>query len=513
MEALSLWRKEERMQRIDDETYAKIRALTAQNISQRQIAKRIGVSRQTIKKYMDGEVHPEDKVVRKVEDSTKKLTILALIIAYVNEVKDKVIGKVRLTVATIHRHLNKTQNIGYTTVRRYCKQLGILNKQNEVFISLSFDPGDVMQVDWFEIKIPIAGIITTLPVFIAVLPYSFMFFSMVMPDMSFNSFIQGHLNAFKFFQGVTKHIFYDNVKAAVRIGAGKYAIKQDNFKKFETDYRFKAVFMNPYKGNKKGSVERAVQICRNILSPLSIEADSLEDLQNQNISKIINYVKNHTSNNQRNTIYENYQIEKNSLIPLQRFDYLPEIAKECHVDKLSQIHYKSVIYSIPEEYVNKTITVIGHPYTIDCFYNGKLIATHERSIIKNSYVADPRHYLNTLSKKQNAINNSKALKFAKLTKNMSDFLSAYNKNEKNLILFKLLVLEKNYGEEAFNTEIIHANITNNKTYNYLKSRLLVNHNLLKDIIVYDDESFNTILQNTTELSVDSLDDYESLYKQ
>ena len=44
---------------IEVDLYAKIRSLYLEGESQRSIAKRLGVSRQTVKKYCEGDTHPD----------------------------------------------------------------------------------------------------------------------------------------------------------------------------------------------------------------------------------------------------------------------------------------------------------------------------------------------------------------------------------------------------------------------------------------------------------------------
>ncbi len=85
------------------------------------------------------------------------------------------------------------------------------------------------------------------------LPYSYAIFAMIMPNMKMPCFVEAHVNAFQFYQGITRRILYDNLRTAVFSGFGKEAIKQERFKMLEAHYAFDAVFANANSGWEKGN--------------------------------------------------------------------------------------------------------------------------------------------------------------------------------------------------------------------------------------------------------------------
>ena len=86
---------------------------------------------------------------------------------------------------------------GYPCVRE------LKAKKPEGFIPLSFDPGECLQVDWCEIKVYLNKVMHKVPVFCAVLPYSYGIYAQVMPNMQTPSFFEALIGAFSFFNGTT----------------------------------------------------------------------------------------------------------------------------------------------------------------------------------------------------------------------------------------------------------------------------------------------------------------------
>ena len=80
-------------------------------------------------------------------------------------------------------------------------------------------------------------------------------------DMSTNTLIQCHQNAFRYFEGNLEEILYDNMKQVVI----KQFLKQEDstlnrqLKDFAGLYGFKPILCRPYCGQTKGKVERTVQ--------------------------------------------------------------------------------------------------------------------------------------------------------------------------------------------------------------------------------------------------------------
>jgi transposase len=101
---------------------------------------------------------------------------------------------------------------GYTVVKDYVRLKRVRTK--EVFVLLSHPPGHA-QVDFGQCIGVIGGVRTVLHVFCFDLPHSDAPFVKAYPAETTEAFLDGHVSAFAFFDGVPQSILYDNTKLAV----------------------------------------------------------------------------------------------------------------------------------------------------------------------------------------------------------------------------------------------------------------------------------------------------------
>lgn len=149
-------------------------------------------------------------------------------------------------------------------------------------------PGLQAQVDWgfFEnYHVLCNGEYKKLYCFLMILGYSRMRYIEFVTDMSTETLIRCHINAFRYFGGYTEEILYDNMKQVVI----KRLLKQEDselnkqFEDFAEFYGFKPVLCRPYRGQTKGKVERTVQYVRDNFMT-GIKYTSLNDLNGQAVN-------------------------------------------------------------------------------------------------------------------------------------------------------------------------------------------------------------------------------------
>jgi len=192
---------------IDWDTYAKVRKCKASGVTMRRCAELLGLSRNTVKRYWNGDHTPDDKKNHPANiDSPEKLAIMEALEQYFEENKDAP-KKQAPNAKTAWLAIRDRFKVGESTVRAYVRELRA--KKPEAFIPLDFEPGEAMQVDWCEIKAVIDGYMHKVPVFCAALPYSYAIFIAVLPDMTMESLFEGLMMAMEWFGGVTERIFFD----------------------------------------------------------------------------------------------------------------------------------------------------------------------------------------------------------------------------------------------------------------------------------------------------------------
>ena len=176
---------------------------------------------------------------------------------------------------------------GHSIVREYVRNK---KEQLDEKATVRFEtmPGLQGQMDWafFEDHTVLEdGKLKKQYCFLFILGYSRARYIEFVTDMSTNTLIRCHANAFRYCGGYPEEILYDNMKQVVI----KRLLKQEDstlnrqFEDFAGFYGFKPVLCRPYRGQTKGKVERTVQFVRNNFM-IGIRYNSLDDLNGQALS-------------------------------------------------------------------------------------------------------------------------------------------------------------------------------------------------------------------------------------
>jgi len=487
---------------IDWEQYAKIRRLKADGVSKRRAAVTLGISRNTVKDYWDGERTPDDKKNYPVTvDSEEKLAVMEALKKYFDENKDAP-KKQRPNAKTAWEALRGRFNIGQSTVRGYVRELK--GKHPEAFIPLDFEPGEMMQCDWCEVKAVIDGYMHTIPVFCAALPYSYAIFVAVLPDMTMPNFIEANMMAMEWFGGVSERILFDNLRSAVFSGTGAKAVKQERFKALESHYVFEAVFANADSGNEKGGVENLCGLCRGLAFTPVPNVKSLRALQDHVISKCADYIRFHKVKDRKLPIRDMYAEERMALRPLPAKRIESSIPVEALVGHDLTFRYDTTKYSLPTEYVGKTVTVRPRAYTVEAWYGGCLVYCHDRPFAKGKHQYIPEHYLPLLERKPRAIRNAAPLKYGVLPPELELFRERCKDKDKLEQLMNIMLLGRNVEAGLLLQAVECANMSGRPSYQRvcfyleLKDESLNPDNGIKDPVIvehadlkqYDELIFN-----------------------
>jgi transposase len=373
-----------------------------EGMSQRQIASRLHISRNTVKKYWEGENVPWER-----KDYNREATILT----------ENVISFIRLCLAEDEQCHSRKQchtakriydrlvdEYGFTggesTVRRLVKELR--QKTQEAFVPLAFPAGDSMQVDWGEATIYLDGVKTVVNLFCARLCYSDAPMVLAYRRQNEESFLDAFVHTFSYFGGVPKRVIFDNGKVAVKDGFGANAKKQAGYAALSAHYGFEAVFCNPASGNEKGLVEGLVgYIRRNVCVPIPKVSD-MEEL-NQHLQRKCERYLQHQVRGEKQTVGELLEAEKQRLYPLPGYAFDPAKRSSGRVDRFCTVRFDTNNYSVPSTYCGKEVAIKAGPETIEIYHAGNMIASHRRCLGKKQSIYDLKHYLPLLEKKGRAI--------------------------------------------------------------------------------------------------------------
>lgn len=443
-------------------------ALHRQGISNREISKRLGISRNTTNKY----VKEANNLFKQIENETDESKIFLLQNELVSRPKRKSvwtrkvftgelkqrfyelisldeerdnklgINKQKLTASLLHRTLKSEGfDVGITTIQTEFKIYK--NKHKEAFIKQEYDPGFRAEYDFHEIKVIEAGKVKKRYQATITLPHSNYVFAKHYPDQRKENFLDSLISFFEEIEGVPKTVVFDNMRNVVRkfVYGGSKEYTEDLLK-FSNYYGFKIITTNPRRGNEKGHVEQGGKVIRKELFTFNYEFDTLADLRE--------YTKDELEK-LNNKSLPKFINEKTQLLnlPLVRYEIGTLVNSVVNSESLIQIDSNQ--YSVPESYVNKDVYSNVYNEVINV-YNLKheLIATHNKKVGKGEYSIDIFHFTTTFTKKPGALLNSIALKQAPkviqtlfhkyFTTKPKDFIKLINENdiyELNELLIKL----------------------------------------------------------------------------
>lgn len=483
---------------IDTGLYAAIRKCKNQKMSMRQTAENLCISRNTVKRYWEGAHTPDERIAYPESvQSEMKLEIMAALGRYFEENREFSSGKQAINAKTAWEELSKTYTVGESTVRRYVQELK--GKNPKAFIPLSFEPGEVMQVDWCEVKVCLQGHIWKVPVFCAVLPYSYTIFAMVLPDMRTPSFVWGHVKAFEAFGGVPQRVFYDNLKTAVFSGSGANAVKQERFLMLEAHYAFEAVFMNAAAGNEKGSVENLCGLIRQVAFTPIPKGEDLEKIQEQATIRCLNYNRIHKIKDRKYSIAEMSEQERPCLAPLPVKPYEAHIIKEAVVGSDLTFRYEGTKYSLPQEYVGKTVSIRIYPYRIDAWFKGSMACSHKRAFIKGEDQYLPEHYLSLLEQRPRSVSNATPLKYGVMPPELKRFRDGCMEKDNYAQLAQILLLGRTVDASLLLKAVDYANKTGLPTLQKVQTYLSLT-----------DAAAQAAINDTVTVKRQELSDYDAL---
>lgn len=351
-------------------------------ISYSELGRKYNIDRRTAKKYAESESRPvyrlTDAKPSKLDPYKSQITI------WLNEAP--------YSAMRIWEKIKEQGFDGsYTIVKHFVRgKKELLDEQATVRFETM--PGLQAQVDWafFEdYRVKDNGEDKKLYCFLMILGYSRMRYIEFVTDMSTDTLIRCHINAFRYFNGYPEEIVYDNMKQVVikRLMKQEESTLNRQFEDFAGFYGFKPILCRPYRGQTKGKIERTVRYVRENFM-IGIKYNNLDDLNGQALAWC-NKVNSKEHGTTGKIPFE--QLKQEKLNPLIR-EYILDKINLRRVQKDCLISYSGNQYSVPSEYAGRDVAVVALGNTLAIYLEGKQIAVHRLSYIKKDMVVNPAHY-------------------------------------------------------------------------------------------------------------------------
>jgi transposase len=380
-----------------------------QGLSIREIVKRVRISRNTVRKILRNET-TEFTYQRSIVNLPVSGPVIEIVEKWLKEdqLEKK---KQRRTAWRMYEILHDEHGYegSYETIAKVYREISrkLQTEPIEVYIPLTYDPGEAFQFDWGEVEAYIDSKLLKLNIGCVILCHSRFFYPRAYPCQKQELMLDIHRKAFEFFGGVCKRGIYDNLRTAVkRLLKGHHRNLQERFVMFSSHYLYEPQFCSPAKGNEKGRIENTIGLIRrNFFVPVP-HFNTIEELNERLLSFAISYCRNREHPDiEGRTRYELYEVEKKVLIQLPGYGFDCCNTRHAVVSPCSIVFYDNNRYSVPAEYVNKGVLVKGYASEIVVSYGGIEIARHDRVYGYKQQVLNPYHYLSVLYRKPGALQN------------------------------------------------------------------------------------------------------------
>lgn len=269
---------------------------------------------------------------------------------------------------------------------QFCALFADYLRTNDLVATLHHEPGRAMLVDWagdtLDLVDAASGEVTRAVLFVAVLPYSGALFCRPYLDMKSPSWLDAHVRAFGFFDGVTQIVVPDNPTTSThqRHKGDPERVVNARYQQLADHYRCAIVPARARKPRDKAAAENAVNVVnKRVIGYLEAEVwTTLEEL-NDAIDERVGELNHDLRRADGTTRWERFTAEAQPLLaalPATRFE---EVSwKELKVGRNYHVSCDSQRYSVPYRLAGRMLRVRLTSTWVTIFDGHDLVCEHRR---------------------------------------------------------------------------------------------------------------------------------------
>ena len=389
----------------------KIRRLHRRDhLSEREIARKTGLSRNTVRKWLHGEVPEPPKYQRTAQAC--KLTPFEDSIKLALKVDARRPPQERRTAQALFAEIKAAGYTGsYSRVTdfiRAWRRAAGQESGGKAFVPLRFELGEAFQFDWSEEGLVVGGIYYRVQVAHMKLCASRAFWLVAYPSQGHEMLFDAHTRCFAALGGVARRGIYDNMKTAVdKVRKGKGRVVNARFAVMCAHYLYDPDFCNVASGWEKGVVEKNVQDSRRRIwiQAAKERFGSFAELNawlGDRCRALWDEVR-HPEHDQF-TVAEMLDLERPHLLPMtMSFDGYVE--KPARVSSTCLVSVARNRYSVPSEWAGQIVSTRLYPGQVVIVADDKEVARHARLSNAGETRYDWQHYVPLVQRKPGALRN------------------------------------------------------------------------------------------------------------
>jgi len=378
--------------------------------SAREIARITGLSRNTVAKWLRGEVSEPPKYRRGPQP--RKLTAFEEAIRQALRADARRPKRERRTARALHAELKAAGYAGgYTRLTDFIRAWRAGQAQSlaaQAYVPLAFELGEAFQFDWSEEGLVVGGIYYRLQVAHMKLCASRAFWLVAYPSQGHEMLFDAHNRGFAALGGVARRGIYDNMKTAVdKVRKGKGRVVNSRFAALCAHYLYEPDFCNVASGWEKGVVEKNVQDSRR---RIWIEAGQRRFGSFDELNAWLGSRCRALWEEIRHPQFEQFSVAE--MLEHERGHLLPVTAPfDGYVEKLARVSSTCLVavagnrYSVPCELAGQMVSTRLYPDRVTVVSEEQVVASHERLRNRGETRYDWQHYVPLLQRKPGALRN------------------------------------------------------------------------------------------------------------
>src|SRR4051812_45391056 len=344
------------MRTVDD--FVAIRHAHRDGQSIRQIAKTLGVGRDTIRKALR-EPEPKPYTLGQPRPAPTFGPFRAIVDAIV-AADETAPRKQRHTAMQVFRRLMAEHGYAgsYQQVRRHLRQRRL--ERRDTFIPLDHLPGCRAEADFGHIHVDFPDGRRLVPVLLVTWSYSNAPFALALPTERTEAILHGLVEAFAFFGAVPVELWWDNPKTvALHVRRGRERTLHPRYAALVSHYTLTPKFCLPATATEKPRVEnRVYDLQRQWATPVPQVPDLAE--LNAHLRRCCLAARERTCGESAETVRVRFERDRAAAQtpPEHAFDAC--VVQPGQVDKYQTVRFDGNAYSVPRRHAFRTVSVKGY---------------------------------------------------------------------------------------------------------------------------------------------------------